>query len=110
MNWAIILWALVHLSLWWSPRNIIVAAGMLILALAGSVGQDRKKRAVIGRAWQDWEARTSFLPFAALFTGRVAWRNAAPGWIALGGGGALWLAAIWLHQPSVSPLAFLSGS
>jgi uncharacterized membrane protein len=110
MNWAIILWALVHLSLWWSPRNIIVAAGMLVLAFAGSVGQDRKKRAVIGRAWQDWEARTSFVPFAALFTGRIPWRNAAPGWIALGGGAALWLAAIWLHQPSVSPLAFLSGS
>jgi uncharacterized membrane protein len=110
MNWAIILWALVHLSLWWSPRNIIVAAGMLVLAVAGSMGQDRKKRAVIGRAWHDWEARTSFVPFAALLTGRIPWRNAAPGWIALAGGAALWLAAIWLHQPSVSPLDFLSGS
>lgn len=109
MNWAFILWALVHLSLWLSPRNIIVAVGILILAVAGSIGQDRKKRSVIGRAWQDWEARTSFVPFAALFGGRVKWRNAAPGWIALGGGTALWFAAIWLHQPSVSPLAFLSG-
>ena len=109
MNWAVILWALVHLSLWWSPRNMIVAAGMLVLALAGSIGQDRKKRAVIGRAWQEWEARTSFVPFAALFAGRVPWRNAAPGGIALGGGAALWLLAIWLHQPGVSPLAFILG-
>jgi hypothetical protein len=43
MNWAFILWALVHLSLWWSPRNIIVAVGILILAVAGSIGQDAKK-------------------------------------------------------------------
>ena len=109
MNWAVILWALIHLSLWWSPRNIIVALGMLVLAVAGSIGQDRKKRSVVGRAWQDWEARTSFVPFGALLTGRVPWRNAAPGWIAFGGGTALWLAVTWLHQPSVSPLAFLSG-
>ena len=108
MNWAIILWALVHLTLWWSPRNIIVALGMLILALAGSIGQDRKKRSVIGRAWQDWEARTGFVPFAALLTGRARWRNAAPGWIAFGGGLALWLAVTWFHAPQVSPAALLS--
>jgi uncharacterized membrane protein len=110
MNWAFILWALVHLSLWWSPRNIIVAVGILILAFAGSVGQDAKKRSVIGRAWQDWEARTSFVPFAALLSGRVKWRKAAPGWIALGGGTAFWLAAISIHQPSISPLDFILGS
>ena len=110
MNWAFILWALVHLSLWWSPRNIIVALGILILAVAGSIGQDAKKRSVIGRAWQDWEARTSFVPFAALLSGRVKWRSAAPGWIAVGGGTAFWLAAIWIHQPSLSPLDFILGS
>jgi uncharacterized membrane protein len=109
MNWSIILWALVHLSLWWSPRNIIVAAGMLVLALAGSIGQDRKKRAVVGRAWQDWEARTSFVPFAALLSGRAGWRQAVPGPVALGGGAALWLLVTWLHAPSVSPLVLLAG-
>ncbi|HEY0149535.1 MAG TPA: NnrU family protein [Allosphingosinicella sp.] len=110
MNWAFALWALIHLSLWLSPRNLIVALGILILALAGSVGQDRKKRAVLGRAWQDWERRTSFVPFAGLLTGRVLWRNAAPGWIATGGGTALWLAVVTFHQPSVSPVGFLFGS
>jgi uncharacterized membrane protein len=110
MNWAFILWALVHLSLWWSPRNIIVALGILILAVAGSIGQDAKKRSVVGRAWQDWEARTSFVPFAALLSGRVKWKNAAPGWIAAGGGTAFWFAAVWIHQPSISPLDFLMGS
>lgn len=110
MNWAIILWALVHLSLWWSPRNIIVAIGMLILAVAGSIGQDRKKRQVIGKAWHDWEARTSFVPFGALLTGRAKWRNAAPGWIALGGGLALWLLVTWFNAPNVSPIALLIGS
>ncbi|HEY7809040.1 MAG TPA: NnrU family protein [Allosphingosinicella sp.] len=110
MNWAVTLWALVHLTLWLSPRNIIVAFGILVLAVAGSVGQDRKKRAVVGRAWQEWERRTSFMPFAALLSGRISWRNAAPGWIALAGGTALWLAVTTFHQPTVSPLGFLFGS
>jgi uncharacterized membrane protein len=108
MNWAFILWALVHLSLWWSPRNLIVAGGILVLAAAGSIGQDRKKRSAVGRRWRDWEARTSFIPFAALLSGRAKWRDAAPGWIALAGGLGLWLAVTWYHAPTVSPIAALA--
>ena len=107
MNMAVILWALVHLSLWWSPRNIVVAFGMLVLAAAGSIGQDRRKRALLGKAWSDWLARTSFLPFAALVQGRAKWRAAVPSPIALGGGFALWLLVTWWHAPSVSPAALL---
>jgi uncharacterized membrane protein len=110
MNWSIILWAFVHLSVWWSPRNIVVAAGLLVLAVAGSIGQDRKKRAVVGQAWRDWEARTSFVPFAALLAGRAKWRAAAPGWIAFLGGLAFWLLVTWWHAPTVSPVAALLGT
>ena len=108
MNWSSTLWALVHLAVYGSPRNLIVAAGILILALAGSVGQDRKKRAVIGRNCQDWEARTTFIPFAALVGGRVKWNAAFPGWIALGGGTLLWLVVTSLHAPRASLPGWLS--
>jgi uncharacterized membrane protein len=107
MNWSFALWALVHLALWGSPRNLIVAGGILILAAAGSVGQDRKKRAAIGQAWRAWEARTSFVPFGALLARRAKWRDSAPGWLAFGGGLALWLIVTWLHAPQVSPVARL---
>lgn len=107
MNVSFILWALVHLSLSGSARNLIVAGGILILALLGSLGQDRKKRAMLGQTWRDWEARTSFVPFGALLGGRAAWRNAFPGWIALLGGTALWALVTAYHAPSVSPLGGL---
>jgi uncharacterized membrane protein len=106
MNWAFILWALVHISLWGSPRNLIVAGGILVLAVAGSIGQDRKKRASLGKAWRDWEARTSFVPFAALLRGRLPWRSAAPGAIALAGGALFWIVIISWHAPSVSPIGY----
>ncbi|MDT9598282.1 NnrU family protein [Sphingosinicella rhizophila] len=107
MNWSFILWALVHISLWWSPRNLIVAMGILILAIAGSIGQDRKKRALLGEGWRGWESRTSFIPFRALIDGRIPWRAAFPGWTALLGGLALWLAITWFHAPMVSPIGGL---
>jgi len=107
MNMAFALWALVHLSLWWSARNLIVAAGILILAIGGSIGQDRKKRAVQGQSWGAWEAKTSLLPFAALLCGRAKWRDAAPGWIALGGGLLFWLLVTAFHATTVSPLAWI---
>lgn len=109
MNTSFILWALVHMSLWGAPRNLIVAGGILVLAVAGSIGQDRKKRSTLGPAWQGWEARTSFVPFGALLAGRARWNQAAPGWVALGGGLALWLVVTWLHAPDVSPIAIMLG-
>jgi uncharacterized membrane protein len=106
MNWSIALWALVHLSLWASPRNLIVAGGMLVLAAAGSAGQDRKKRAAQGESWHKWEARTSFFPFAALADGRARWADAAPGWVPGLGGLALWLVVTTFHAPMVSPVVW----
>ena len=107
MNTSFALWALVHLSLWWSLRNLIVAVGILVLAIAGSVGQDRKKLSAIGRPWRDWQAQTSALPFGALVSGKAKWRDSAPGWIAGLGGLALWLGVVTFHAPTVSPLVWI---
>lgn len=109
MNWSFMLWALVHIALWGSPQNLIVAGGILILACVGSIGQERKKRALIGPPWREWEARTSFVPFGALLTGKAKWRNASPGWKALLGGLLFWLVVTWVHAPTVSPIAALIG-
>lgn len=105
MNISFSMWALVHLSFWGSPRNLIVAGGILILALAGSIGQDAKKSRLMGESWRDWMRRTSFVPFAALISGIVPWRAAWPGWIALLGGGAFWLVVGYFHFPFAAPIS-----
>lgn len=107
MNWAFILWALVHISIAGDPRGLIVAGGILLLALAGSIGQDRKKERLFGGAWRDWQARTSFVPFAAAFAGRVRWRDTIPGATALIGGIFIWALVTSYHAPLVSPLGDL---
>jgi uncharacterized membrane protein len=101
MNWSFVLWALVHIAVYGSPRNLIVAVGILVLAVAGSIGQDRKKRALM-KDWSRWEAGTSFVPFGALLSGRAKWRDGLPSPIALGGGLVLWLVVTSLHAPNAS--------
>lgn len=107
MNMSILLWALVHASLSGSPRNLVVAAGIMVLALFGSIGQDHKKARLLGPVWRDWMERTSFVPLGALLAGRIRWRDAVPGAIALIGGLVLWALATSYHAPLVSPLGDL---
>ena len=102
MNWAFILWALVHIALWGSPRNLIVAGGILVLALFGSIGQDRRKPRTEGARWEAWMARTSFIPFAGLFSGRTRLRALWPGWRVVLAGLLVWLLVTWWHAPTVS--------
>jgi uncharacterized membrane protein len=89
MLWSFVLWALAHMILSWSQRTSILAAAILILSLAGSYLQDRKKEALLGDAWKRWEAQTSNLPrFGALM------KVPPVQWLA---GLVLWLAATWAH-------------
>lgn len=104
MMWAILLWALVHAALSGTPSNLVLCAGLGGLALAGALGQDARKARQIGQPWRDWQAATSFVPFAALLAGTVRWRQALPGAIPLAGALALWLVATWLHPRLGAPV------
>lgn len=89
MMWAIGLWALSHMVLFWSIRTMITAAAMGTLALVGSKFQDSKKAELMGAAWGEWSAKTSYWPRL----GQIFSVGAVP----LVAGTALWLAAQGLH-------------
>jgi uncharacterized membrane protein len=93
MMWGFALWALAHLIAAPTPRTIIVAIAIAVLALVGAHLQDRKKERLMGSAWNQWESRTSYWPrFARLpRAGMIAWI----------GGIAIWLLASWLHPVEV---------
>ena len=83
MMWGFALWAIAHILVAPEPRQIVLAGAILVLALLGAHLQDRKKEALVGKAWAAWEARTRY------------W----PRWTALPGAGLrLWLmaTAVWL--------------
>jgi uncharacterized membrane protein len=99
MMWAFMIWGVVHILIWPTPANSVVAGAIVVLALFGSLAQDRKKQTLMGADWAGWQARTSWVPFAALAGGRARWSHAVPGIGVLLGGTALWLAASWAHIP-----------
>ena len=89
MMWGFALWAVVHLIVIATPKSLLLDGAVLVLALAGSVGQDRKKAARMGERFHEWAAQTAFVPFS---------RGVAnPGAVALIGGTLLFLLATWLH-------------
>lgn len=108
MNWAFIIWALTHIALSGGPANLVIAGGILILTFFGSLLQDRKKQSLLGDAWRGWEARTSFIPFAAIVDARIPIRAAWPGLIPLIGGIVLWLASAYFHTMPVGLWAWIA--
>ena len=97
MMWAVTLWGLCHIAVYPVAANIVVAAAMTVLALVGSLLQDRKKAVLQPATWPLWTARTSYWPFAAIAAGRARLGGFGPH--ALGGGSVVWLAATWAHIP-----------
>lgn len=99
MMWAFALWGLCHIAVFPTTANIVLCAAIIILALAGSALQDRKKEKLQPGIWPAWEARTSFWPFAAIADGRARLGGFRPhDWA---GGLVIWLLATWLHMPAV---------
>jgi len=97
MMWAFALWGLCHIAVYPMMKNIIVALAIIVMALVGAALQDHKKERLEPELWPAWEAKTSYLPFAAVATGRA--RLGGFGLVALVGGLVIWLAATWTHIP-----------
>ena len=89
MMWSFALWALAHVLVWPSARTLITAGSMAFLALVGARLQDRKKLRLLGAAWANWKARTSYWPQP----GKLA-QIPLGVWLSAG---ALWLAFTGLH-------------
>jgi uncharacterized membrane protein len=99
MMWSFALWSLAHALVWPQPSVLVLCAGIALLALVGSAGQDAKKARLQPDFWPAWRAKTGFVPF----TGPAGLRAMWPGWGVLIGGVALWLLASWLHPVLGAP-------
>jgi uncharacterized membrane protein len=105
MMWSFALWAIVHILVAPYAASIVLCGGIALLALGGSLGQDRKKSSLMGDNWRDWTRRTSFVPFGGQISGRISWVAAYPGITAFLGGVILWLLATYLHPVLGGPIA-----
>ena len=96
MMWSFAIWGIVHIALSADSRTIVLASGIVFLALFGAAMQDRKKRAR-DPAYGAHMAVTGFVPFGAQLRGRAGWATAVPGMTATIGGLVLWALLLWVH-------------
>jgi uncharacterized membrane protein len=67
------------------------------LGIIGGMHQDQRKIRELGERYRAFIAKTSFMPFAALVSGRVKWTSADMPWAAIGAGAVLTVAIVALH-------------
>ncbi len=96
MMWSFAIWAVVHIIVSADSRTIVLAAGIMTLALFGAAMQDGKKRAALP-GYGEHMAATGFVPFGAQLRGRQPWSSGNPGLVAGLGGLALWAVLLWAH-------------
>lgn len=96
MMWSFAIWGLVHIVMSADSRTMVLASGIIVMALFGAAMQDGKKRAQ-NPAYGVHMAATGFLPFGAQLRGRANWTSAVPGLVATIGGLVLWALVLWAH-------------
>ncbi len=75
------IWAGVHLVGNGDVASLLFFAAFAIVAVAGTVSIDAKRRRVLeGRAWDAFASRTSIVPFAAILAGRNTFVAHEFGW------------------------------
>jgi uncharacterized membrane protein len=108
MMWSFAIWAVVHITLSADSRTIVLASGILTLALFGAAMQDQKKKAAVS-GYREHVAGTGFVPFGAQLRGRLPWSSANPGLIAGLGGLALWVVLVVGHPYVIGVAALPQG-
>jgi uncharacterized membrane protein len=68
--WGVALWSLAHLIVNGDVASLILFGSLLLLAVAGTVSIDAKRRREFGPQWDRFAAATSNIPFVAISAGR----------------------------------------
>ena len=105
--WGVTIWALWHIFVNGDKASIIFFGTFALLAILGTFSIDDKKRKRLGESWTGFAAKTSNLPFAAIFAGRNQLKIGELGWwrilLALIVFGGFFYGHLWLFGVSPVP-------
>jgi len=105
--WGATIWALWHVFVNGDKASIIFFGTFALLAMLGTFSIDDKKRKRLGDSWTGFAAKTSNLPFAAIFAGRNQLKIGELCWwrilLALVIFGGLFYGHLWLFDVSPVP-------
>ena len=75
--WGVMLWAGAHILANADAKSLVFFGAVLLVAVLGTLSQEKRKARAAGEDWRRFAAATSHLPFAAVMQGRnrIAWRE-----------------------------------
>jgi uncharacterized membrane protein len=94
---AIILFAIAHIIMNGWVGDLCFFGTFIVLGVAGGIHQDRRKLRELGEPYRRLLAETSFVPGAALMTGRQHFSTGDIPWAAIGIGLALAIVLVIAH-------------
>ena len=95
--WGVAIWAAGHLLVKGDIGSVVLFATMLVLALAGTLSIDAKRRRALGATWDAFAAQTSNAPFAAILAGRQTLSLGEIGGWRIAIAVAIWALIAWAH-------------
>lgn len=97
LMWSFGLWGIAHFLSQPNWRGFWFYGVFALTAIGGAVLQERRKARQYGPSWQRFTAKTSFVPFLAVLTGRARLSLAEIGWWRIAVAVLLWGLLLHLH-------------
>lgn len=95
--WGVALWAAVHMIANGDAPSLVFFGTFLVVALAGMVSIDAKRKRTMGEDWAPFAAKTSRIPFGAILSGRNKLSLGEIGLVRLVAALALFALIFWGH-------------
>lgn len=75
--WGLMLWSAAHIAARADVRAILFFGGFFLVALLGTLSQEKRKAREAGDGWRRFASQTSHIPFVAIAQGRnrIVWRE-----------------------------------
>lgn len=97
MMWAFGLWGIAHFISLPNWRSFWFFGLFAATAILGAVLQERRKAEEFGASWDRFTAKTSFVPFGAILSGRAKLDLGQIGWWRIGLAVVIWALFLYLH-------------
>ena len=94
---ALILFGFAHILMNGWAGDVIFFGTFPVLGIAGGLHQDRRKLSEVGESYARFVAETSFVPGAAILSGRQRWSREDMPWAAIGIGALATVLLVGLH-------------
>lgn len=98
IQWGILLFSVAHMLANGDVASILLFGTLILLSFFGMLSMDDRKSREEDPRWQDFMAKTSMMPFAALVQGKLRFTMADINWMGLVAGLGLYAAIYWLHD------------